>query len=242
MRITCIHGNSSSGKIFRPIEARFEHCHILELPGHGNNKYSKHPEFDYSVKGLKAFVKDRLPSEDDFIILGHSLGGHLALELAPDLTHCKGLALFGTPPIKSPLNLEEAFLPCEAFNVFLSGDYDEQLLEKSLNQLIYDKSILEILMKDFKETDPQFRPNWIDSAIQRVEISDEALIVENLKIPLYVIHGKQDPIINLDYIKSLKGITKIYEIDECGHYPSIEQPVKFGEIIREIKEEITASD
>jgi hypothetical protein len=43
--------------------------------------------------------------------MGWSLGGHVALEMAPDLTRARGFLIFGAPPLSSTGSRRVAFLP-----------------------------------------------------------------------------------------------------------------------------------
>jgi len=230
-----LHGNSSSAAVF---DHFFEHhtnfsLQRINLPGHNGHK-SHDPENDYSFDGLKSFIGIAFPKNFPFIIIGNSLGGHLAIEVAGDFPNCKGLVIFGTPPLKKPLNPHEAFLSSEALSSFLKADYTDEELEKTFAAVSQFEALRPLLMRDFVNTDPLFRHHFAHSGLQLGQLGDEAKIVEELGIPVHVIHGLQDPSANLAYIKTLPGITKIYEIDKCGHYPSVEQPVEFKRLVESI--------
>jgi len=45
------------------------------------------------------------------VIVGWSLGGHIALEAASALPDAAGFVIFGTPPVSGPADMPEAFLP-----------------------------------------------------------------------------------------------------------------------------------
>ena len=51
------------------------------------------------------------------MIVGWSLGGHIAIEAAPALPEAAGFVVFGTPPVSSAEQLATAFLPNPAMNV-----------------------------------------------------------------------------------------------------------------------------
>jgi pimeloyl-ACP methyl ester carboxylesterase len=231
-----VHGNSSSDKVFEKQAAYFEKRTIITLPGHGDSIPSKEPYRDYSIDSMKKTILNQCEALENCVLLGNSLGGHLAIEIAPDLANLKALILFAAPPLKKPLNIESAFKPVEALASYFQSSYDEAVLRKNLSVAMYGNAHSELLIQDFMRTDPIFREVWTKDATINMALTDEADIIENLSVPVYVIHGKQDPSTNIEYIRSLKGITRIYEIDECGHYPSVEQPEKFNAIVEEILE------
>ncbi|MEQ8903752.1 alpha/beta hydrolase [Ekhidna sp.] len=236
MKLVCLHGNSSSSAVFNDLRGAFDDVHTITFPGHSGNFYSN-PESDYSLNELRAFAIRHIPQDKPFILIGNSLGGHIALEVAPSLKNCTGLVLFASPPLKRPLNIEEAFMPTEVLGTFLDAHPTFESIKSSIESLCVDNSIVKLLVNDFKKTDPKFR-EVLAKSIADGELMDEVKILEKLTIPVYVIHGKQDPTPNIGYIRKLKGINKIFEIDNCGHYASLDSPEKFIKIIKEVIQEV----
>ena len=111
-----IHGNSSSSRAFSrqlggPLGKRFRLV-AFDLPGHGASDDAKDPSA-YSLPGHAQAVRgaiDALGLGDAWFV-GWSLGGHIALEMAPGLTKARGFLIFGTPPIGSREHMQDAFLP-----------------------------------------------------------------------------------------------------------------------------------
>lgn len=233
-----IHGNSSSKVVFDNQVTFFKNAIAEDLPGHGDQLPSSDPYNEYSVRGMCNALIQKYKSVENLVLLGNSLGGHLAMEIAPQLPNLKGLVIFGAPPVKKPLNVEEAFIPTEALAYYFKGAYDESELREKLQIIAHREEHFEMLLQDFMRTDEPFRDVWAKSVTVDLELQDEVEIVKNLNKPVYVIHGLQDPSVNLEYLKTLEGITKIYEIDDCGHYPSLEQPEAFNAIVDEILSEL----
>jgi Alpha/beta hydrolase family len=74
----------------------------LDLPGHGHSaRATDHAR--YSLPGyaavLTAFAESLDPA--DAVVIGWSLGGHIALEAAPAMPAAAGFVIFGTPPVAS---------------------------------------------------------------------------------------------------------------------------------------------
>ena len=117
----CIHGNSSSSKVFEDLKQNQNSKYdvfLIDLLGHGTNQ-EKQNMSDFSLKSQKEYLLKQLKyHKGNVILVGHSLGGHLAIEIAEKIDNLKGLIIIGTPPVKKPMNLEEAFLPIQEIQTF----------------------------------------------------------------------------------------------------------------------------
>jgi pimeloyl-ACP methyl ester carboxylesterase len=99
-----IHGNSSSSRAFSrqldgPLGERFRLV-AIDLPGYGASDNARDPSA-YSLPGHARAVRVAVDALglDDARFVGWSLGGHVALEMAPDLPRARGFLIFGTPPV-----------------------------------------------------------------------------------------------------------------------------------------------
>jgi len=237
-----VHGNSSSSAVFDDIFASDLANTLIrfDLPGHGQSPRSEDPEA-YQIGSSRKLLVDFCNSEvdEEFILVGNSLGGHLVMESLPHLSSCVAVVIFGAPPIAVPLNMEEAFLPNEALPIYLKGEFTEEEIDQAI-PLAANGSRFERLFADFRATDPSCRDS-LAASIGLGQAQDQRNIVASWPRPVYVLHGRQDISVNLDYIKGLEGITRIYEIEGCGHYPSLEQPTEFNSIMSEIVGEVFGS-
>ncbi len=77
-----IHGNSSSSKTFeKQLQASHHRCIALDLPGHGDSdRFATHTE--YGIPAYAKIVAELAQALDieEAVIVGWSLGGHVALE------------------------------------------------------------------------------------------------------------------------------------------------------------------
>jgi pimeloyl-ACP methyl ester carboxylesterase len=130
--VVFVHRNSSSARVWHPLLAgsfgeRFR-CLALDLPDHGGSAPAKHPD-DYSLPGYAAVLAgfaEKMDAEDA-VIVGWSLGGHIALEAAPQLPEAAGFVIFGTPPIGTiAADFGTAFLPHPAVNVGFTAEVDTE--------------------------------------------------------------------------------------------------------------------
>lgn len=92
-----------------PFEERFR-CLALDLPGHGGSASGRNPDA-YRLPGYASLLAGLVTEldADDAVLVGWSLGGHIALEAAERLPEAAGFVLFGTPPVGSPADVGRAF-------------------------------------------------------------------------------------------------------------------------------------
>ncbi len=233
--IVFIHGNSTSGGVWKH-QFNSEILHdfpmvAIDLPGHGRS--SRLP--NYSVSQLIASLVESLNTYEDVIIVGHSLGGHLAIEALPQLRNCRGFFVFGTPPIKKPVNFQEAFLADERISLLFKGQMDKGEREL-LAQAVCSKNYPEhqSLLKSIAITDPKFRED-MGVSVAKGEFADEAEILRNARMPIAIIHGVGDALVNAEYIDGLEipclWEQKVHRIDNSTHSPHIENPIGFNRLL-----------
>jgi len=243
--IIFIHGNSSSSEVFRPIiESKIlTHTKIgLNLLGHGNHSSNSTNAEDFSIKAYSKDILNQIADIDDEILLvGNSLGGHLAIEIAPEVANLRGIVIFGTPPVKKPINFEEAFLPVPALQTFLTEHPSEGDIEMAVSAAVCNKETIPQLVADFKKANPLVR-KAIGIDLMENKLSNQLEIFSTLDIPKYIIAGKKDPSVNPEYLQEVtnncNGNCKLIKFENCGHYPSIEKPQEFNTILHKIAQEV----
>src|SRR5258708_5730229 len=127
--VVLIHGTSSSSPVFSrqldgPLGERFRLI-AVDLPGHGASDDAEDPSA-YSLPGHALAIRAVLDALgiDEAHFVGWSLGGHVALEMAPDLKAPRGFVIFGTPPLSPRAAMSEAFLPNPAMKVTFQKSVD----------------------------------------------------------------------------------------------------------------------
>lgn len=84
-----------------------------------------------------------------------------------------------------------------------------------------------------RRADPQARVG-IGADLAGGNTLDEVALLEDFKGQLAVLHGAEDPLVNLDYIESLElelWQDQVHVIVGAGHSPQYEQPERFNELI-----------
>ena len=243
--IVFIHGNSSSSKVFEQtlVSDVIKQTKIaVDLPGHGNNieKYKNHSNFSLSFY-KKKLIYDINKIDDDILLVGNSLGGHLAIEIANQNKKIKGLVIFGTAPVKKPINFEEAFIPIEALETFLTENPTEEAINSAVKVTSKNESCMPVMVSDFKKTNPLVRRDVAKDVLGN-NFENEYEIFTQLEIPKFIIAGEFDASINRNYLKKVANDCndncEFILFENCGHYPSIEKPEKFIETLNYITKEV----
>lgn len=237
--VVFIHGNSLSALTFKKQFELIENIPLVafDLPGHGNSESVKDFENAYCLPGYIKTLKDIISKLgiSNYILAGHSLGGHIAIEAADELDSCKGLFIFGTPPISIPPQMDKMFLLHPLMNLLFSGEISKtDALELAKSFIHAPSNVPHELSEYIIKSDPNTRVN-LGASIGKLLFKDEIEIIRNQKMPVAIAHGKEDGFVNLEYIEQQK-IQNLWNdtpmiFENSGHCPQLEEPVAFNKLI-----------
>ncbi len=237
-----VHGNSASGLSFRkqlesPLGQEFRLV-AIDLPGHGATGPAADPQATYTLPGYAQVVVDVAEKLglDDAVFLGWSLGGHIVLEAADRLPNAAGFVIFGTPPIAFPPAMAEAFLPHPAMTCTFKADLTPEEMDLYVSAFFAPgfQDVPESFREDVRRTDGQARA-ILGGSIGPDGYKDEVAIVANLPVPLAILHGEQEQLVNKAYLEGL-DIPSLWRdavqtIPQAGHAPHWEQPEQFNALL-----------
>lgn len=238
--ILLVHGNSSSSRIWQkqlqgPLGSKYRLI-AIDLPGHGDSSRPPNPEQDYSGPGYAACIAAIAGALglEDTVVVGWSLGGHAILNAATALPLVAGLMIFGTPPIsKGP----------DGFSGFkgLSGTtFTPQPSDAEIEAWITSAfapgfaPVPSFVGADFRKTDGAAR-GYLGASAQQGRFADEVEIVRGLNVPLAIVHGAEEQIVDLGYLQQLNAPTlwrgEVQVIPGAGHAPQWERAQAFDNIL-----------
>lgn len=238
-----IHGNSAGGEAFvEQLNSPFLNnyrCIALDLPACALSFKSQTPEIDYSVLNLTDILMQFIEhfNCEAYTIVAHSLGGHLVLESLEKLKGLNKLILFGTPPLGNTGTAISPFLNNSCIPLLFKRNIDEN--ERKLlieNFISSDCKYVELIEKLLIVSDGQLREQ-LSIEVASGQLKDEVAEFKNLMCKKFILHGQNDSVINLDYIELLKDFCSdklIHVIKNAGHYPQLENPSDFNEILGEL--------
>ena len=236
--IIFIHGNSHSKMSFshQMREPKFSSYRLIlvDLPGHGDSDSLA----EYSLNELGEVMASFIESLNlkNFIIVGHSLGGHVATQLLKSVSP-KALALYGTPPLKKPLSME-GFLPNPLTAPLALEHSDINNLRLLADEFGYKNQDKEIFIEDYSKTDIKFRSTIFGSVFQG-EYTDERNLLSEFSGKVLGIVCARDGIVNSSYIRSEYNELgfKIIDIDS-GHCPHVEIAAQFNTMLSMFAEDV----
>jgi len=236
-----VHGNSSSARTWLPVLTggfgRQFRCLALDLPGHGRSEPAR-DQSDYSLPGYAAVLAGfaQTLGATDAVVVGWSLGGQITLEAAPTLRDAAGFVIFGAPPVASAAQFPEAFLPNPAMNAIGSASLSESEARSFAGSFTAPGSALATseFVSDILATDGAARAG-LGSSVGEGRFADEVAIVAELRRPLAILHGVDEQLVNLDYLRKLtipalwRGEVQL--IPRAGHAPHQETPRQFTALL-----------
>lgn len=246
--LVLIHGLGSAGTAFKLILAELsKNFRVInvDLPGHGKTPYSKEQEMDPASLGEAIF--DTVKSEygiEKFHVVGNSLGGWIALEMAASRSE-QILSVTGLAPAGLWLVPATGRLPSEARSYYLAKAL-KPFIKVGLKSKQLRKIGFERVSPKWHELSyetcfdasmavahcPGYFPAW-DGMIGR---RFEAKVPES--VPVTILFGDSDNTLPIDgsQERSLAPTHCTWlTIENCGHAPMWDHP---DEIIRLVIERV----
>ncbi|HYF67113.1 MAG TPA: alpha/beta hydrolase [Ohtaekwangia sp.] len=188
------------------------------------------PIKEAGLEGLRKFVEDfvAFKSLDNLIIMGNSLGGHIALLYT----------LQNGPLVKKLILTGSSGL----FEDSMGGSYPKrgnyQYIKERVSYTFYDPNVAtkELVDEVFETTNsiPKcMRIVAIAKSAQRNNMADE---IPKITTPTLLVWGLNDtitPTIVAHEFNRLIPNSRLKFIDKCSHAPMMEHPEKFNEIVED---------
>jgi pimeloyl-ACP methyl ester carboxylesterase len=137
--IAFLHGNTASKEVFRDLFAEpalaGRRLIAFDLPGCGESGDATDPENIYTLPGLSRIVIDVLAQlgAERCILVGWSLGGHIAIDTLSHGFDPAGVVLTGTPPCgPDPAEIASTFLPVDGAEVMSMREPDDEQIARFL--------------------------------------------------------------------------------------------------------------
>ena len=183
-----------------------------------------------NIKNLAKFIKQFTVHKGlkDYILLGNSLGGHIALYYTKHYPeNVAGIVLTGSSGLYE--NAMGESYPKR-------GDYE--YIKKKTEDVFYDpkiatKEIIDDVFSTLNDRSKLIKTLALAKSAIRHNMSSD---LPKMKMPVGLIWGKNDtvtpPDVAEEFHKLLSNST-LYWIDKCGHAPMMEHPDKFNVLLEE---------
>lgn len=196
----------------------------IDLPGYGGST-----QFDVtSLKDMAEKVHNTIEKLriTDYIIAGHSMGGYVAMEyLARYEDKLKGLALIHSHPFAdSEERKEQRRRSMEFVDKYGVEVYAKQFFPKLFSTEHRDNFAIHSLSLRATQLSQSTIMNSLQAMIDRKDHSDT---YKNAEIPVMLVAGTQDSLVNLKSVTEIsvepkRSMIKIY--DHVGHMSMFEKP------------------
>ena len=201
---------------------------FIDLPGHGNSKILNNAE--PSIESMANEVISVLEKEGikKFHIVGHSMGGYIALSIKEKQKECKKVILLNSNYWSdSESKKKDRERVCKI--AFKAKDY---FLNEAIPNLFTDKVKYKPQIDQLVDESKQMIPEAIAHASTAMKNRKDKSEVLN-KNDIVIIHGCSDALIKeSDYDLSLINPAHFHTISNAGHMSHIENP---GEVIEVLK-------
>ncbi|AJY45547.1 alpha/beta fold hydrolase [Martelella endophytica] len=235
--VVFIHGNSSSRQVFhRQFNSEvFKNYRLIsfDLPGHGQSSDAFDKTRTYPLPGLAEAVTELLDQLQVSrpVLVGWSLGGHVAMEMLSKSYNASGLFITGAPPVGPEIS--------EGFRGNLMSGLAGKGRMSAKDAANFVRNVFATAAEPFMEqaaarTDEAFR-STLFSRYRFEEKSNQREVVSHTEVITAVVNGRDDRIVNLDYIDGvpfsrLWGGT-CFRVADAGHAPFLQAPIAFNGLL-----------
>ncbi len=239
--LVLLHGFMMSHWYFRNVQPRFERDHqviAIDLPGFGESDRPEVAKFPYDVHamaGAVCEVLDKLGIERA-AVLGHSMGGGVALALAarrPERVSRLVLVCPTVYPLQMPalikLVLNDRFGPFLWKHAFTKGEMRRQMLKQHFKDPApVTDEFVDYVWARFNRAGGREAAYAVTK--QFAAMSNNTADPMRVRAPTLLVWGDEDRMIPLSHGKRLlRGIpgARLAVVPSCGHNVHLERPDEF---------------
>jgi pimeloyl-ACP methyl ester carboxylesterase len=220
-----LHGASGAPAVMpfmQKLAARFDVL-VPEHPGYGQ---SAEPEWLENIHDMAYFYLDFLRQLQlkDVVVVGSSMGGWIALEMAVrDTSRIRSLVLSAPAGIAAP--------GVRAADIFLMSP------EALTRSLFFDQSLAEARLAEPEDVDTSLKNRHTTARLAWEPRFHDPFLpkwLHRIDVPVKIVWGKQDRILPLAFAEEFKRLlprAQTFVIEDCGHLPHAEKADQFVDIV-----------
>lgn len=211
----------------------------LDLPGHGLSGKNREEWTIEAFGDDVVMIIDALELKN-VVLIGHSMGGNIILEVANEsqqnvigfvgVDNFKDLGAEYTDDQAEEL-VEFITMIREDYQGVAGGFAEGMLFHESTNQEIKNQ-----VMNDVLNANPEIAVPILAS-LMKVNVKERGLM-QQLSLKVYLINSEATPTNIAQLEKYCTQSYEIHSIGLTGHYPMVEEPEKFNQILSDILMEL----
>ena len=248
--ILFIHGNSASKSIFnKQFESSLAdryHLVAFDLPGHGESDNAEDPQNTYTISAYARLVGELVNTlqPKSLVLVGWSLGGHIAIEAAAQGLPLAGIVISGTPPVGPGVeHMGEAFIPSESMGLTGKPDFtDEEVVAFANEGMGGAEFVNDEVLKAVARTDGIARQTMLVDWSTPGAGHEHRAFIAQWSQPIAVLQGQQDAFVSSDYLQSLEWNNlwrgEIQFFEGIGHAPFWQNPEQFNDLLGSFLEDL----
>ena len=239
--IIILHGFLGSSDNWRQIAKLFfsdYKVHLIDLRNHGNSFHDPVHNYEVMSNDVIEYIKDK--KLNNSILIGHSMGGKVALEIASKIEDLSRLVIVDIAPRDYIGDHQDVLNALKQANLLECNTITE--CDKELSVYIKELAIRQFLIKNIKRKENKkfewkINTNYILDNYKN--ILKKPYLKDYIEIPTLFIKGEKSNYIEDNDIKNIESIFKnvtIKIIKNAGHWVQAEKPKEFSEITRDFIE------
>ena len=250
--IVLIHGNSCAKECFRPLfesAALAEHRLIaFDLPGCGASSDAHDPDQTYTMPGLGHVIAAILKALEleHFIVVGWSMGGHLAIQSLLNGAEPDGIVLTGTPPCgPDPAEIASTFLPVPGSEMMSMESPPAETRAAFLKIVYAPAEPTDQARAAVDRSDGRLRRRMFEHIFATPDLEPQRTTVARWPLPFALLQGRDEPFFapekldNLTWGNLWRGCTQW--IDGAGHAPFISHPEDYARLVKAFADDVTTA-
>lgn len=246
--VVLIHGNSSCKEIFSQqlvseLSLRYRMI-AFDLPGHGQSSDAPDPMVTYSIHGYADATIALLEALGirQAVIIGWSLGGHVALEMLARWPGALAAWITGTPPA-GPADMGVAFQQSEHMALTFQESFTPEEAQIYAQETVGERVDLHPWMADAAlRADGRFRPLMLQSVAAGLDV-DGREVAETALQPLAVVSGENEPFVNNGFLTTVAYNNlwdgKVHILEGLAHMPFWEDAPRVNPLLERFLDEVT---
>jgi pimeloyl-ACP methyl ester carboxylesterase len=224
----------------------------MDLPGFGKST-RRAGDLLLTVRTITTVIQER--THKNVSILGHSMGGILALAVAGDTTphaDIRGVTLLSSPPLTAARIIARPARalahPQTAFNLTFQAIGASLPMPRTLtSRVLRSATARRLLLWPYVANPEDLNGDELARSLSsnggvatiRALTGARSIDLEQLlarcTLPVHLIRGQQDQLVSADDISEAEAalpVSRSTTIDDCGHWPHIERPMDVVAAVR----------